>query len=184
MVVLTNSQCTASGAFQQGFSQFISACASTADQTAMNNVISSSDINDIITHERAIQQDLLTSLTGLRDLKNLGGANAVGQVASAANIEEQIANINQKIQDNDNQIEIQNQIFLQSITKAPKNTSRLANLNDISLGIFFGSIFILIILLTVIQGTKVNGSLKMAIFTLLGGIVITIIIYALVKEVA
>jgi hypothetical protein len=50
--------------------------------------------------------------------------------------------------------------------------------------IFFGSIFILIIVLTVIQGTKVNGSLKMAIFTLLGGIVITIIIYALVKEVA
>jgi hypothetical protein len=185
MVVLTNSQCTGSSAtFQQGFSQFITACASDPDKANMNNIINPSEINDIITREQAIQQDLLTSLTGIRDLKNLGGANAAGQATSAADIASKIADVDKEMREIDNKIEVQNQLFLQNITKAPKNTSRLANLNDISLGIFFGSIFILIIVLTVIQGTKINGSLKSALFTLIGGIIMAIVIYALVKELA
>ena len=184
MVVLTNSQCTASGAFQQGFSQFITNCVSSDDLSAINNVIRPTDINDIITTEKSIQDDLLTSLQGIKDLRSLGGLNAADQVSSAADIASQIAGINKKIQDNENETEVQNQIFLQSVTNAPKKTSRLSNLNDISLGVFFGSIFILLIVLTVIQGTKINGSLTLAIYTLIGGIIVTIIIYALVKEVA
>jgi hypothetical protein len=180
----TGASCTAATGFQQGFSQFISACASDPDKANRTNIINPSEIRDIITHEQAIQEDLLTSLRGIRDLKNLGGANTVGQTESAATITAQIAEIDKQIKDIDNQTEVQNQVFLQSITSAPKKTSRLANLNDISLGIFFGSIFIFIVVITVIQGTKINGSLKMALYTLIGGIVMTIVIYALVKEVA
>ena len=184
MVVLTNSQCTANGAFQTGFSQFITTCASPADDSAMNNIIKPSDITEIITREKAIEQDLITSLTGIKDLRSLGGVSGADLVGKVSNLNSQIAKLEQEKADNENQTDVQNQIFLQTVADAPKKTSKLANLNDIALGIFFGSIFIFTIIITIVQATKVGGSLTIAFYTFIGMIVMTIIVYALVKEVA
>jgi len=184
MVVLTNSQCTANGAFQTGFSQFITTCTSPADQSTMNNIIKSSDIINIITHEKAMQDDLITSLSGIRDLRSLGGVNSADLVGKVTELNSQIAKLEQQKADNESQTDVQNQIFLQTITDAPKKTSRLANLNDVALGVFFGSIFIFTIIITIVQATKVGGSLTIAFYTFIGMIVMTIIVYALVKEVA
>ena len=184
MVVLTNSQCTANGAFQQGFSQFITTCASSADQSAMNNIIKPNDITDIITHEKSMQDDLITSLTGIKDLRSLGGVNSSDLIGKVNELNSQITKLEQQKADNESKTDVQNQIFLQTITDAPKKTSSLANLNDVALGIFFGSIFIFTIIITLVQATKVNGSLKLALYTLIGMIIMTIIVYALVKEVA
>lgn len=184
MVLLTNSQCTANGAFQQGFSQFITTCASPTDQSAMNNIIKPADIIDIITHEKSMQQDLQTSLTGIRDLRSIGGVNSGDLLGKVNDLNSQIKKMEQEKIDNENQTDVQNQIFLQTVTDAPKKTSSLANLNDVTLGVFFGSIFIFTIIITIVQATKVNGSLKLALYTLIGMIIMTIIVYALVKELA
>ena len=184
MVLTTNAQCTSGGAFQTNFSQFITQCASPADDSAIANIIRPDDIKEIIEKEKAIQQDLITSLTGLKDLKTLGGDSSGNLVQRRNNLEGQIAEIEAKIRDNTNKIDAQNQMFLQGITKAPKKTSSLANLNDVALFIFFGSFFVFTVVVTVIQGTKVNGSLKTAAYTLIGMFVIGIILYALIKEVA
>ena len=182
-MLLDAPQCTKSSVLEQNFSLFISQCTSPADRSARQNLINPNDITEIIQKEKAIYDDLITSLRGINDLKGSGGS-AAGQTANVASINEQIEKVEQERKEIDTKTEVQNQIFLQSITKAPKKTSRLANLNDISLGIFFGSIFIFIVVVTVIQGTKINGSLTTALYTLIGGIVMAIVIYALVKEVA
>ena len=184
MVLTTNAQCTASGAFQTNFSQFITQCASPEDNSAVNNIIKPDDIREIITREKAIQQDLIVSLTGLKDLKSLGGDSAGDLIGKKNNLEGQITEIDAKIKENTNKIEAQNQMFLQGITKSPKKTNSLANINDLALFIFFGSFFIFTVVVTVIQATKINGSLKNGAFTFIGMFVIGIILYALVKEVA
>jgi hypothetical protein len=184
MVVLTNSQCTANGAFQTGFSQFITNCASPADDSAMNNIIKPSDITEIITREKAIEQDLLTSLTGIRDLRSLGGVNGADLVGKVTDLNSQIEKLEKEKSDNESKTDVQNQIFLQTVTDAPKKSTSLANLNDVALGIFFGSIFIFTIIINIVQATKVNGSITMGLYTLIGMIVVTIIVYALVKQVA
>ena len=184
MVLLTNSQCTASGAFQIGFNDFIRTCASDSDRTARNNIINPDDIKEIIEQEKSIQDDLLTSLTGIRDLRNIGGVNSGDLIGKVNELDSQIKKLEQQKTDNENQTDVQNQIFLQTVTDAPKKTSSLANLNDVALAIFFGSIFIFTVIISVVQATKVDGSLKLALYTIIGMVGVTIIVYALVKELA
>jgi hypothetical protein len=183
MVLTTNSQCTASGAFQQQFSQFISTCASADDNSAINNIIKSDDIKGIIEDEQAVLGDLISSLTGLKDLRTPGSVSE-DPVARRSSLEKQMTDIEAKIKENTNKIDAQNQMFLQGITSAPKKTNTLANFNDLSLFIFFGSFFVFTVVVTVIQGTKINGSLKTSAYTLIGMLVIGIVLYALIKEVA
>ena len=184
MVLLSKAECTASGSFRTNFDNFINQCASQSDTSSINNIINPSDITELIENEKSIEDDLLTSLQGIKDLRTQGGVSTGNLRNQITSLQSRIESIKAQIKENEDKAEVQNQIFLQSVSSSPKKTSKLGNLNDLALGIFFTSIFIFIITITIVQITKINGSLTYGLYTFISMIIITLVIYALIKEVA
>ncbi len=176
-------QCISSGTLYNNFQSFMNQCITAEDSQAINNVLNPNDFKTIIDNERAKQDDLMASLQGIasRAGPNSGASDTV---QTANNLQSQLAEINKKIQKNEREADAQNQIFLERVTDAPKKTNKLANLQDVTLGVFFISLLILTIVITIIQYAKKDGSFKRAGFTFLVMCLVILILYALLKEVA
>jgi len=173
------------------FSDFISQCLTDQDVARTGNVISKSDLTDLFTDQQAQAQSLLQSLQGLSDLKNGAGLTSPDLDKQKKELENTIQELEDQIQEVDNQIEVANQTFIEKVIDTPKNSSVLGNLQDISLSVFFISLVVLGIILAILQllnpqNTVSNkyGGLVAALYTLLTFVVIIIVVYALLIEIA
>jgi hypothetical protein len=182
MPSLTNSACTAATLTTMSFPVYITTCLSTDEQSQANNILSGNAITEIFQKEQAIQTDLLTSLNGIKAL-NSSGLKVVPSI-QLNNLNTKLADIRKEIKDTETQIEVQNQKFLQSITSAPKSSYLLANYQDATLMFFFGSLLLFTIVITIIQFSKKDGTVKGTVAVFLAMIVTIIITYGLLKEVA
>jgi len=180
MVVATEAKCLTSGSFNTNFKSFIRGCRSTNDNARTYNIITSGEIVDIFVNEQASANNLLISFTGLKALLNNSNVN----ISTLDNLKNNLNEIHNKIDEVESKIEVENQKFLTRVTDAPKKTDYFGNLQDIALGFFFFSLFLLTIILTIIQYSKQDGSLKLALYTFIGMIIGIIVIYGLLKEVA
>jgi gas vesicle protein len=180
MVVATEARCLTSGSFNTGFQSFIQTCISSADTARSLHVINTDDIKTIFQNEQDTATDLITSFQGIQTI--LGTTN-VNQ-SKLDDLTNTLDTINKKIEDTNSEIEVENQKFISSVTDAPKKSDYLGNLQDIALGLFFFSLFLITIILTVIQYARPGGSLKLAGYTLLGMLVAILVIYGLLKEIA
>jgi len=180
MVVATEARCLTSGSFNTGFQSFIQTCISPTDIARSLKVINTDDIKDIFENEQAIATDQITTFQSIETL--LGPTRLT--VNRSEVLETNLIDINKEIEDTEAQIEVENQKFISTVTDAPKNSDYLGNLQDIALGLFFFSLFLITIILTVIQYARPGGSLKLAGYTLLGMMVAILVIYGLLKEIA
>jgi predicted DNA binding CopG/RHH family protein len=177
-----NPQCTAATASGMSFQSYINTCLSTDEQSQANTLINPTTLSNIFDKEKAIQTDLITSLNGVKDL-NSSGLKIVPSI-EIGSLNTKLANINKEIKDNENQTEVNNQKFLQSITTAPKSTYLLANYQDVSLMFFFGSMIVFTIVVTIVQFSKKDGSLKGAATLFMTMVVVMLVTYGLLKEIA
>jgi hypothetical protein len=182
MPSLTNSACTAATLTTMPFQTYINTCLTADEQSQANNIISGNKITEMFTYQQAIQTDLLTSLNGVKALNN-SGLKVVPSI-ELNKLNTRLADIRKEIKDNETQIEVQNQKFLQSITSAPKSSYLLANYQDVTLMFFFGSLILFTIVITIIQFTKKDGSVKGAVAVFLAMFFTIIVTYGLLKEVA
>jgi hypothetical protein len=178
----TKSECTAATLTTMAFQTYINTCLSADEQSQANNLISGPTLTNIFDKEKAIQTDLITSLNGVKAL-NSSGLKIVPSI-EIGSLNTKLTNINKEIKDNENQTEVNNQKFLQSITTAPKSTYLLANYQDVSLMFFFGSMVIFTIVVTIVQFSKKDGSLKGAATLFMTMVVVMLVIYGLLKEIA
>ena len=179
-MVATEAQCLTSGDFNRGFQSFIKTCVSTEDNARSFNIIRAQEIDDIFVNEQASASDLLTTFNGVKVLLNNSNVNR----STLDNLNNNLTEIQNKIEEVDSKIEVENQKFLTRVTDAPKKTDYLGNLQDVALGFFFFSLILLTIIITIIQYSKVEGSLKLALYTFIGMIVGIVVIFGLLKEVA
>jgi hypothetical protein len=177
-----NPQCTAATITTMPFQSYINTCLSTDEQSQANTLINPITLSNIFDKEKAIQTDLITSLNGVQAL-NSSGLKIVPSI-EISSLNTKLTNINKQIKDNENKTEIQNQKFLQSITTAPKSTYLLANYQDVSLMFFFGSMVLFTIVVTFVQFSKKDGSVKGAATLFITMVVAMIVTYGLLKEVA
>lgn len=177
----SRAQCLATGTLGSSFQDFMRQCVT--ENTNINNVINKNDLTQLLDNEAAKQDDLITSLRGIKDRMgpNSGIQDTVSQIRT---LESEIAKLNKQIQENQDSAETENQKFLEAITEAPKETSTLSNLNDVALFVFFISLVILAIVMTIIQYIRPDGSAKKAAFTFLTMSLFILIVYALTKEIA
>jgi predicted LPLAT superfamily acyltransferase len=164
------------------FDTYITTCLTTTEQSRANNIIDSTKIREVFQKEQAIQTDLFTSLSGVQAL-NSSGLKVVPSI-ELNSLNSKLADINQQIKDNEAKTEVQNQKFLQSITSAPKSSYLLANYQDVALMFFFGSMVLFTIVMTFVQFSKKDGTVKGAAAAFLAMVVMIIVTYGLVKEVA
>jgi hypothetical protein len=184
MVNLSIASCLAGGSNYNTFTSFLSTCMDSSEFSQSVNLIKTDDIKELFNNEQAKANDLLTALNGVKDFGATTGTDSVGLVYKSLNLDEKINVLQAEIDDTTLMIETANQIFLDKIYTAPKKSSVLANLQDVSLGIFFGSLVLLTIIFTILQYAKTDGSLKKSLITFLVMIVIIVIIFANLKEVA
>ena len=177
---LTNSICL--NPVTTPFNTYITTCLSPDEQSKTNNLINPNTIKDIFQKEQAIQTDLITSLSGVQAL-NSSGLKVVPSI-ELNNLNAKLAAIDKETKDNEAQIEVQNQKFLQSITTAPKSSYLLANYQDVSLMFFFGSMVLFTIVVTIVQFSKKDGTVKGAVGIFFAMIVTIIVTYGLLKEIA
>jgi len=184
MVNLNIASCLAGGSNYNTFNSFLSTCMSSSEASQSENLITTNDIKEVFNKEQAKANDLLTALNGVKDFGATTGTDSISLVSKSLNLDEKINLLQTEIDDTNLMIETANQIFLDKLTTAPKKSSVLANLQDVSLGIFFGSLILLTIIFTILQYSKTNGSLKTALITFIVMVVIIVIIFAILKEVA
>ena len=177
---LTNSICL--NPATTDFNTYITTCLTPAEQSRRNNIINPNTIRDIFQKEQAIQTDLFTSLSGVQAL-NSSGLKVVPSI-ELNNLNAKLQDINQQIKDNEAKSEIQNQKFLQSITTAPKSTYLLANYQDVALMFFFGSMVLFTLVITFVQFSKKDGTVKGTVAVFLAMVVTMIVTYGLLKEIA
>ena len=184
MVNLNIASCLAGGSNYNSFNSFLSTCMSSSESSQSINLIKTDDIKELFNKEQAKATDLLTALNGVKDFAGTTGTDSISLASKSLNIDEKINAVQTEIDDTNLMIETANQVFLDKITIAPKKSNVLANLQDVSLGIFFGSLILLTIIFTILQYSKADGSLKKSLITFLVMVVIIIIIFAILKEVA
>jgi len=157
---------------------------SSSEASQSINLIKTDDIKELFNKEQAKANDLLMALNGVKDFGATTATDSIGLISKSLNLDEKINIIQDEIDETSLMIETSNQIFLDKMYTAPKKSNVLANLQDVSLGIFFGSLILLTIIFTILQYSKTDGSLKTSLITFLVMVVIIIIIFAILKEVA
>ena len=176
---------------KETFTQFVSQCLSEQDIARTSTVISGQDLKNIFTDQQAQAGSILVSLQGVSDLKGQAGITSLDLSKEKDDLDNTIKDLDDKIQDLENQIEVANQTFIGKVIDTPKSSQLLGNLQDISLGVFFLSLIVLGIILSIIQllnphNTVSNtyGGLLAAFYTLVVFLIIIIVIYALLIEIA
>lgn len=189
MVNKNNATClpgTGSGStsLNQSFQEFLTSCASSDDISRMENLITFQSIKELFEQERSNADDLIRSLQNLRTLKNTAKLKIEELATKHSGIDNDINTLKETISATEQQVESANEQFMQTITEAPEKTHSLANFQDLALGVFFLSLFILTGLFTVVQWMRPDGGIKTGFMTFGGMSILILIIYALLKEVA
>ncbi len=185
MVNQNNAQCLpGTGALNQSFQKFVSDCASAKDATRMNNIFTFQSLKSLFESERAQADDLVRSLQNLKTIKKTVFDKNKDINTNKGLIDSQIQDVKNELEHVQNQIEVSNEIFLETVTEAPKKVDKIANFQDLSLASFFGAFYFLLIVLCVVQYYRQDGNIKTVakIFGLMN--VIGLVIWAILKEVA
>jgi hypothetical protein len=166
------------------YSTYIANCMNTADTVNMNNLITQTDFTELLTVQEALATDTLTKLRNINDNLDQGGANIESVNNTVKSISEEITNIENEIANKKNEIEAISQDFIESITTSPKEINTFGNIQDVALAAFFISFIILIFTLCLVQYSKPGGSLLIAFYTFLAMVILLMVIYAIIQQVA
>ena len=184
-------ECLATGDANRGFKSFVQTCLSDQEIANTGNVISAEELKNLFIDEQAQSASLLVSLQGIADLRTQGGLTADQLTSQNHDLTNTVIDLQNQIAEVANKIEVANQTFLQKAVNEPKESSFLGNLQDISLGAFFLSLIVLGVILAILQLFNPNnsitnrfGGLLAAFYTLLASLIILIVVYALLLEVA
>jgi hypothetical protein len=173
-----------STSLNQSFQEFLKTCASPEDMSRMENLITFQSIKEIFEQERSNADDLIRSLQNLRTLKNTAKLKIEELATKHSGIDNDIEVLKEKIAFTEQQVDAANEQFMETITEAPTKSHSLANFQDLALGVFFTSLFILTILFTIVQWMRPDGGFMTALMTFGGMVLLSLIVYALLKEVA
>ena len=191
MVNATLAQCLATGDANIGFKSFVQECLSDQEIANTGNVISAEELKNLFINEQAQAASLIISLQGIADLHTQGGLTTDQLNSQNNDLNNTVIDLQNQIAEVANDIEVANQSFLQKAVNEPKKSSFLGNLQDISLGAFFLSLIVLGVILAILQLLNPNnsianrfGGLLAAFYTLLASLIILIVVYALLLEVA
>ena len=184
MVNTTDARCLAPSPVQANFNSFIQTCANSADASRQGLTFVSAYFDGLFENEEQQSTKLLSAIDSIATFISGQGIDTRQIDGQLLGLKKSIEQMTNEISERRTQIETYNQKFMDRLIDAPKSTSRLGNLQDVSLTAFFGSLIFLALTLTVVQYLKVNGSVVTAIATLLGFTIFTLAIYALLRQVA
>jgi hypothetical protein len=187
MVNQNNAKCLpGSGALSQSFQEYVTQCSSATDTTRMNNMFTFQSLKGLFESERAQADDLVRSLQNIKTLKKSVFDKNKDITTNKDTIDSQITDLKSELENIHNQIEISNEMFLETISEAPKKVEKIGNFQDLCLGSFFGTFYFLVIVLCVIQYFKSDGSGSLSTVAKIFGLMnaIGLILWAILREVA
>ncbi len=183
MVNLSNPGCTAAGALQLPFMEYVKQCTTSNDTARALNFLKFQEIKEQFEKERAQADSLLRSIQNIRSLKTSKKMRDQDTAEKNRQIDDEIQEAKEELANLTSQTDAANEQFMETVVDAPKESSRFANYQDLAIGSFFGSFLILTIILMIIQYMRPDGGGWTAVKTLGGMIVIGIIIFAILREI-
>jgi hypothetical protein len=186
----SNAQCTGAGAFKTGFDGYMQNCLQTGDINMLKNVFDSLHLDTSDARQNA-------GLTNKEILDNsyneaiMLGDNMASLGSTTSNVDSQLQSLeNEKrsltaeLRDLTQKTESADRTFLDTLIENEPKYETIASLQDVSLATFWLGWFIVGIVLVLGKLFGTDGSLKSVLIVFMLYVLVSILVYGLLKKVA
>lgn len=174
-----------SGAYSAGFDSYVRKCISNNDLSRLNNLFSIDEYRQTFDKLSGISDDLIISNKGLQSQMVASNMTTSALDKRLGEIQGEKEKLTAQLNETHEKTDAADRSFLDSITtqNTPQN-DRFPTLQDIALAFFFFGWFVLGIVLIYIRAVGATGSLKSAALSAVLFVLVTMVLYALLKIVA
>jgi hypothetical protein len=179
-------QCLPNTSQTQTFNSYIANCRTNSDRTRANNLFSPaiSQFKDTFAQLRSQFDELIITGDNAAVVGNLTGS-------SVAEVNNQISELTKKkdmvmaeIHSLRTQVEASDRSFLDKVMNGPSEKELAPSLQDVSLLLFFFGWLIILITIVMVRWLSPGGGWRAGLFTFVLMILVTVCVYAILKQVA